>query len=62
MATIDAYRRSADSAAARLATTDTVLAGIVDKLTASKVAALARAGIHQDAGGAGRGGGGRAPD
>lgn len=44
MGTIDAYRRSADSAAARLAATDTVLAGVVDKLTASKVAALAGRG------------------
>ena len=41
---IDAYRRSADSAAARLAATDTVLNGIVDKLTASITAAMSGRG------------------
>jgi flagellar hook-associated protein 3 FlgL len=41
---IDAYRRSADSASARLAATDAVLTSIVDKLTAAIVAGTSARG------------------
>jgi flagellar hook-associated protein 3 FlgL len=49
MGAIDAYRRSADSAASRLAATDTVLAGFVDKLTAAIVAATSGRGSTKTA-------------
>jgi flagellar hook-associated protein 3 FlgL len=47
MGGLDAYKRSADSAAARLAAADTVLGGFVDKLTAGIVAAMSGRGTEK---------------
>jgi len=44
MGTLDSYTRSAQSASSRLAAVDTVLADVVDKLTASIVAATSARG------------------
>lgn len=46
---IDAYRRSADSAAARLAASDAVLTSIVDKITAAIVAGTSARGSEANA-------------
>ena len=45
---IDAYRRSANSAAARLAATDSVMTSIVDKITAAIVAGTSARGSEAD--------------
>ena len=44
LASIDAYSRSRDGAAARLAAADSVLAGIADKLTSAQTTAVAAGG------------------
>ena len=44
LGTIDAYRRSSDSAAARLAAADTVLSGMIDKISAAIVQGTAGSG------------------
>jgi flagellar hook-associated protein 3 FlgL len=44
LAGLDAYRRSSDSAAARLAATDTVMTSIVDKITSAIVAGTSARG------------------
>jgi len=49
MGGLDAYKRSADSAAARLSAADTVLGGVVDKLTAGIVAAMSGRGTETTA-------------
>jgi flagellar hook-associated protein 3 FlgL len=44
MAAVDAYARSSDSAAARLAATDNILTGVIDKITAALVAGTSAQG------------------